>query len=335
MIDINEIGATAFVIASIRSLEPEQPHQLFNDPYAQWFSNERALAAARQLDEAFPPSTTMVRFRTRYFNRFIGRGIADGARQVILLGGGFDMRSHLFDNADVSFFEVDQKAVLLFKSAILERHGIQQSPSLLANYLQADVPSGLADHGFDPDAPTLIVWEGNTMYLPPDSIMPFLNRLADAIPSFRIAFDYFAVDLQNREVRDGRRPRADRRRGACDGGFVPNRVPGLGRIRTADAAPDRRVRFVRGTGRRIRIGRHGGRISRGLARDTQALPVLCPGKGVAGRRRTTPKLADGTAFRGSVPLISTESICMSMVCLRRASTGAASFSGTLPGRRRK
>ena len=200
MIDINEIGATAFVIASIRSLEPEQPHQLFNDPYAQWFSNERALAAARQLDEAFPPSTTMVRFRTRYFNRFIERGIADGARQVILLGGGFDMRSHLFDNADVSFFEVDQKAVLLFKSAILERHGIQQSPSLLANYLQADVPSGLADHGFDPDAPTLIVWEGNTMYLPPDSIMPFLNRLADAIPSFRIAFDYFAVDLQNREL---------------------------------------------------------------------------------------------------------------------------------------
>ena len=199
MIDINEIGATAFVIASIRSLEPEQPHQLFNDPYAQWFSNERALAAARQLDEAFPPSTTMVRFRTRYFNRFIERGIADGARQVILLGGGFDMRSHLFDNADVSFFEVDQKAVLLFKSAILERHGIQQPPSLLANYLQADVPSGLADHGFDPDAPTLIVWEGNTMYLPPDSIMPFLNRLADAIPSFRIAFDYFAVDLQNRE----------------------------------------------------------------------------------------------------------------------------------------
>lgn len=199
MSDIDEIGATAFVIASIRALEPEQPRRLFDDPYAQWFSNERALAAARQLDEAFPPSTTMVRFRTRYFNRFIERGIANGARQAILLGGGFDMRAHLFDNADMSFFEVDQKAVLLFKSAILERHGIQQSPSLFANYPEADVPSGLADRGFDPDAPTLIVWEGNTMYLPPDSIMPFLNRLADAIPSFRIAFDYFAVDLRNRE----------------------------------------------------------------------------------------------------------------------------------------
>lgn len=37
------------------------------------------------------------------------------------------------------------------------------------------------------------------MYLPPESIMPFLNRLADAMSSFRIAFDYFAVDMQNRE----------------------------------------------------------------------------------------------------------------------------------------
>ena len=141
MIDINEIGATAFVIASIRALEDENPEPLFSDPYAAWFSNERARAAARQLDVAFPPSTTMVRFRTRYFNRFVERG-------------------------------------------------------------------GLAEFGFDPHAPTLIIWEGNTMYLPPESIMPFLNRLADAMSSFRMAFDYFALDLQNREFADS----DDRRR---------------------------------------------------------------------------------------------------------------------------
>ena len=199
MTDINEIGATAFVIASIRAMERDQQHPLFNDPYAEWFSNEHALAAARQLDAVFPPSTTMVRFRTRYFSRFVQRGIADGARQVILLGCGFDMRAHLFGDDDVSFFEVDQEAVLLFKRATLERHGIRQPPSLLANYLETDVPGGLADHGFDSDAPTLMVWEGNTMYLPPESIMPFLNRLSDAVPSFRIAFDYFSVDLQDRD----------------------------------------------------------------------------------------------------------------------------------------
>ena len=199
MIDINEIGATAFVIAAIRAVESEKPNPLFNDPYAEWFSNDRARAVAQQLDEVFPPSTSMVRFRTRYFNRFVEQGIAAGARQVVLLGGGFDMRAHIHANAGVDFFEVDQKAVLEFKRVILGRNGIEQTPSLFANYLEADVAGGLADLGFDPSAPTLMVWEGNTMYLPPESIMPFLNRLADAMTSFRIAFDYFAVDLQSRD----------------------------------------------------------------------------------------------------------------------------------------
>ncbi len=201
MIDINEIGATAFVIASIRALEPEKAHPLFSDPYAEWFSNERARSAARQMDAAFPPSTTMVRIRTRYFNRFIERGIEAGARQVVLLGGGFDMRAHTFANPDVAFFEVDQKAVLEFKRSVLAGHGIEQAPSVIGNYLEVDVPDGLAEIGFDLAAPTVMIWEGNTMYLPPESIMPFLNRLAGAISSFRLAFDYFAVDLQGRDFK--------------------------------------------------------------------------------------------------------------------------------------
>jgi len=123
-----------------------------------------------------------------------------------LHGGGFDMGAHLFPGA--RFFEVDQQAVLEFKRATLAENGIEQPPSLLANYLEADVPNGLADLGFDRAAPTLMVWEGNTMYLPPESIMPFLNRLAETMTSFRIAFDYFAVDLQDRESVDP----VDRRR---------------------------------------------------------------------------------------------------------------------------
>ena len=199
MSDINEIGATAFVIASIRELESEKDEPLFRDPFAAWFSNDRARGAARQLDVAFPPSTTMVRFRTRYFDGFIERGIADGARQVVLLGGGFDMRAHRLSHPTVTFYEVDQEAVIRFKRAVVEQAGLEPPPSLPANYLEADVPAGLARLGFDLSAPTLVLWEGNTMYLPPESIMPFLNRLAGAMASCRIAFDYFAVDLENRE----------------------------------------------------------------------------------------------------------------------------------------
>ena len=199
MTDINEIGATAFVIASIRALESEKPDPLFDDPYAEAFSNEWARAAAQQMDVAFPPSTTMVRFRTRYFNGFVERGIGAGARQVVLLGGGFDMRAHVLARPGVAFFEVDQRAVLEFKRTVLAGRGIEQAPSVFGNYVEVDVPEGLAEIGFDLDAPTVIVWEGNTMYLPPETVMPFLNRLAGAVSSFRIAFDYFSVDLQRRD----------------------------------------------------------------------------------------------------------------------------------------
>ncbi|MYG80473.1 MAG: SAM-dependent methyltransferase [Gemmatimonadetes bacterium] len=197
--DINEVGFTAFVIASIRALEQDKSPVLFNDPYAAWFSNDRAVGAARQMDAAFPPSTTMVRFRTRHFNGFVERGIEAGARQVVLLGGGFDMRAHHLARPGVVFFEVDQRAVLEFKRTVLADHGMEQPPSVYGNYLEVDVPHGLAKVGFDPEIPTLIVWEGNTMYLPPELIMPFLNRLAGAMPAFSIAFDYFSVDLQKRE----------------------------------------------------------------------------------------------------------------------------------------
>ncbi len=254
MIDINEIGATAFVIASIRALEPEKPQRLFNDPYAPWFSTDRARTAARQLEAAFPPSTTMVRFRTRYFNRFVERGIVDGARQVVLLGGGFDMRAHHYHDMDVAFFEVDQKAVLEFKRQILSDNGIEQPPSLFANYLEADVPGGLADLGFDLAAPTLLVWEGNTMYLPPESIMPFLNRLASALPSLRIAFDYFSVDLQNREFDNRRGPPAARRGGEGDECLVPHRLPRPDGVREAGAVQGGRIGVVRGVGGGVRVG---------------------------------------------------------------------------------
>lgn len=197
---INEVGATAFVIASIRAMESENKKPLFNDPFAEWFSNDSALAVAKQMDAVFPPSTTMIRFRTRYFDHLVKSRIEDGVNQIVLLGGGFDMRAHRFNDPKVSFFEIDQNPVLQYKSIILERHNLLQPASVLANYLEVDVPKELIKVGFDPNAPALILWEGNTMYLPHQSIMPFLNSLTEAISSFQIAFDYFALDLQRREL---------------------------------------------------------------------------------------------------------------------------------------
>ena len=160
------------------------------------------------------------------------------------------MRAHVFANPEVAFFEVDQKAVLEFKHSVLAGHGIEQAPSVFGNYLEVDVPAGLAEIGFDPAAPTVMVWEGNTMYLPPESIMPFLNRLAGAMSSFRLAFDYFAVDLQNRDFEADE----DRRRGKGNGRVVPDGVPQPDGVRAGGAVQGGRIGVVCGAGRGIRAG---------------------------------------------------------------------------------
>lgn len=140
----------------------------------------------------------MLRFRTRYFNRFVQREIAEGARQVVSLGAGLDMRAHIFAAPGVTHYEVDQGPVVEYKHGVLREHGVTPSSSVPHNYLEVDLPEKLAEAGFDRNARTAIVWEGNTMYLPTHTIFPFLNSLCAGISSFRIAFDYFAEDLEER-----------------------------------------------------------------------------------------------------------------------------------------
>ena len=108
------------------------------------------------------------------------------------------MRAHIFAAPGVTHYEVDQGAVVQYKHGVLRGNGIEPCPSLPYNYLEIDLPEKLVEAGLDPDVPTVIVWEGNTMYLPTETIFPFLRRLCDRISSFRIGFDYFAEDLQER-----------------------------------------------------------------------------------------------------------------------------------------
>ena len=51
-----------------------------------------------------------IRYRTRYFNRWLERAIEEGIRQVVTLGAGMDMRPHLYATPGVTFYEVEQRA---------------------------------------------------------------------------------------------------------------------------------------------------------------------------------------------------------------------------------
>ena len=142
-LDVNEVGATAFVIAHLRALEKGRPRPLFEDPYAHWFHHELAAAAAEQLRDAHPATWAGVRYRTRFFDAFVRDGIRAGARQVVSLGAGLAMRAHLLAADGVAFYEVDQPEVLAFKDRVLRAHGLEPCGSSLRiafDYFAVDLP---------------------------------------------------------------------------------------------------------------------------------------------------------------------------------------------------
>ena len=196
--DINEIGSTAFFPSCVRQMEKDEARPLFEDPYAGWFIDKEATAKFRELIRTFPAVRETARYRVCIMNETLKRAIADGVKQVVTLGAGFDMRSQIFRAPGVSFCDVDQPGVLEFKRNVLEEHGVAPCATVPGNYLEIDLPGELGQAGFDLEAQTLFIWEGNTMYLPANLIHDFLGRLRARIPSLIVAFDYFSGKIIHR-----------------------------------------------------------------------------------------------------------------------------------------
>ena len=139
--DINEIGATAFFPSCVRAMEKDEARPLFEDPFAAWFVDEEATAKFRLLIGAFPAVRETARYRVCIMNETLERAIADGVKQIVTLGAGFDMRAHIFRTQGVRFCDVDQPAVLEFKRKILETRGVAPCTSIPGDYLELDLPA--------------------------------------------------------------------------------------------------------------------------------------------------------------------------------------------------
>jgi len=190
---IREVGATAFIIATYRSQESSQSSPLFEDPYAEFFLNEQLTNATHKLSEMIPEMGSMVRYRTKYFDDKVSESIKQGYTQVVLLGSGFDMRACRSKQQGVSFFDVDQSAVIKFKSKIIQDNLIDYPSKLITcNYLEDDLISKLIENGVDTSKPTLFVWEGNSLYIPEDKIYQLLKILESSFNKMSITFDFIS-----------------------------------------------------------------------------------------------------------------------------------------------
>lgn len=194
---------TAYAIALIRAREADRPEseRLFEDPYAQGFADggEHAREGTERL-LALPFFSEGIRLRTRGIDDVVRDALTHGARQLVLMGAGFDARAlRLPEVADhqVQAFEVDFPAQLDTKRGLLASRGVaipgyvHYVPCDFASEFEARLLPDLVARGFEQSARTMFVCEGVLPYLDQAAIDRTLRFMASiSAPGSRLIFDF-------------------------------------------------------------------------------------------------------------------------------------------------
>jgi methyltransferase (TIGR00027 family) len=196
----SSVGATATWVAACRAVAGKQPNPLIDDPFAdplvravgaEFFirvvdgeitDETGGLAADADPDVEFnlQRMVNMMAVRTRYFDDFFTDATASGIRQVVILASGLDSRPYRLSWPEGTVvYEVDQPAVIEFKSAALSQLGAHPTAErrTVAVDLRDDWLTALRQAGFDETKPAAWSAEGLLMYLPPEA----QDRLFDNI----------------------------------------------------------------------------------------------------------------------------------------------------------
>ena len=187
------VGATATMVAAARAIANND--DVIDDPFAEplvravgvdfltrWATGE--LTSADVDDEGttwgLAQMPAAMAARTRYFDEFFAEAAQAGIRQAVILASGLDARAYRLDwPADMTVFEIDQPAVIEFKTTTLSGLGAEPKAELrtVAIDLREDWPAALKVAGFDTTKPSAWIAEGLYGYLPPEA----QDRLLDAV----------------------------------------------------------------------------------------------------------------------------------------------------------
>jgi methyltransferase (TIGR00027 family) len=171
-------------MALFRAVETaERPgRRLFQDPYAISLLSGtlKALAETARLpivgrlvpaflDLGWPYTRSSGVVRTRMIDDFVREAIRAGARQLVLLGAGFDSRAYRLREADgIAVFEADHPSTQRVKIKRLERRlgRLPETVRFVAvDFEKENLERALATAGFDARKPAAVVWEGVVSYL--------------------------------------------------------------------------------------------------------------------------------------------------------------------------
>ncbi|MEI7717946.1 MAG: class I SAM-dependent methyltransferase [Mycobacterium sp.] len=203
------VGATATMVAAGRAMATKDPRHLIDDPFAEplvravgidFFVKmiDGSIDTSPFGDTAAERVQAMIAgmaMRTKFFDDYFISACATGdVRQAVILASGLDSRAYRLPWAsDTVVYEIDQPAVIAFKTRVLDDLGAQPRAQrrTVGIDLREDWPTALKAAGFDSAAPTAWLAEGLLIYLPPDA----QDRLFDTItalsaPGSAVATEY-------------------------------------------------------------------------------------------------------------------------------------------------
>jgi methyltransferase (TIGR00027 family) len=155
------------------------------------------------IDRRWPGVRSSVVARTRLIDDALARALAEQRfAQLAILGAGFDSRAYRLPGLrEVAVFEVDHPATQAAKRAVLAR--VLAAPPghvrfVPVDFARDDLGAALAAAGYDPRAPSFLLWEGVTNYLTAPAVDATLRWCARAAPGSRLLFTYVHRDILSR-----------------------------------------------------------------------------------------------------------------------------------------
>lgn len=187
-------SVTAMVVSFSRGFmgssvgDARDPHAeaLLPTPFAQTLRLARSVVRGRPMLERVISLVTVdtlahASLRTEEIDRAVTRAVADGAKQMVIVGAGLDSRAYRLDALrDVTVYEVDHPATQRLKKAKAEA----LTPTagtivhVAVDFGRDRLEDALAGAGHDAAQKTLWIWEGVTMYLPREAIRQTLHVLS-------------------------------------------------------------------------------------------------------------------------------------------------------------
>src|ERR1700727_3490688 len=193
----SSVGATATMVAAARAMASKAEQPLINDPYAEPLVRAVGLdlftrLATGELNPAdleddgdgapagVQRMTDNMAVRTKFFDEFFLDATNAGINQAVILASGLDARRSRLPWPDgTTVYEIDQPAVIEFKTKTLSDLGADPTADLraVAVDLRNDWPNALRGAGLDPTQPTAWSAEGLLPFLPPEAQDALLDNI--------------------------------------------------------------------------------------------------------------------------------------------------------------